>query len=85
MRTGLRRSTVVLLAVDEDDAAAEIARHPGLRAARVEHPGGSVDDVRATAVYATAGARAHPAYPAALATLRRAVAKAAGLLPERVG
>lgn len=84
MRTGLRRSTLVLLAVDEDDAAAEIARHPGLRAARVVHPGGSVDGLRVTAVYATAGAREHPAYPTALATLRRSVAKAADLLPERV-
>lgn len=85
MRTGTQASTVVLLAVSEPDAAAEIARHPGLRTARVAVPGSrSLDGARITAVYATAAARSHSAFPAALTTLRRCVAKSADLLPERV-
>lgn len=86
MRTGLRRSTVVLLAVSESDAAAEVARHPGLRVAHVLRPGApGLEGLRVTAVYATAAATSHPAYAGTLATLRRAVAEGAELLPERVG
>lgn len=85
MRTGLRRSPLVLLAVSAADAEAEVARHPGLRAARVERPDArGLEGMRVTAAFATAAARSHPAYPAALEVLRRNVAKGGELLPERV-
>jgi hypothetical protein len=85
MRTGIRKSTVILLAVSESDAAAEIARHRGLRTAQVLSPGSAgLEGRRVTAVYATDGAREHPAFADALEVLRRCVAKSTDLLPERV-
>jgi hypothetical protein len=76
---------VVLLAVSERDARAEIARHPGLRVARVLSPASTVlGGARVTAVYATDAARAHAAFGKALDVLRHRVARSAELLPERV-